>query len=155
MSDFSTIKAQIQELIDNANAATGNADTNLTSAVGALIIGYGVGGSAETPGTLIMSATINVTNTFDVEEGCAATLPVVLGLSESTTYTVIFDGETCSDLIPTAHEYIDGAYVLTVTTENNGTIKITDAGTSATIACFNELSSDSHTHNIAIYQQTN
>ena len=46
MSDFNSIKAQIRTLIDSANATTGNADTNLTDSVNALIGGYGQGGSS-------------------------------------------------------------------------------------------------------------
>ena len=39
-----SIKGQLQELIDSANATTGNADTNLTDGVNSLIEGYGGGG---------------------------------------------------------------------------------------------------------------
>ena len=45
MSNMNTVKAQIQSLIDSANATTGNADTNLTDGVNALISGYGQGSS--------------------------------------------------------------------------------------------------------------
>ena len=45
MSTPLSVKEQIQKLIDDANVATGNADADLTSAVGALIAGYGSGGS--------------------------------------------------------------------------------------------------------------
>ena len=41
MSDFISIKSQIQSLITIANENTGNADTDLTSAVNTLINGYG------------------------------------------------------------------------------------------------------------------
>ena len=41
MSNLGTIKAQIQELLDSANAVTGNEDTNLTDGVNSLIEGYG------------------------------------------------------------------------------------------------------------------
>lgn len=41
MSDFTSIKAQIQKLIDDANAKTERTDADLTSAVGSLIEGYG------------------------------------------------------------------------------------------------------------------
>ena len=47
MSTPQTVKAQIQSLIDQANATTGNEDTDLTSAVGALVSGFGQGGSGE------------------------------------------------------------------------------------------------------------
>lgn len=45
MSDFTTVKTQIQKLIDEANAKTGKADADLTGAVGSLVEGYGSGGS--------------------------------------------------------------------------------------------------------------
>ena len=44
MSDFKSIKNQIQTLIDRANDTTGKTDTNLTDGVNALIEGYGKGG---------------------------------------------------------------------------------------------------------------
>lgn len=44
MSNFDSIKTQIQSLIDSANAKTGKTDTNLTNGVNSLIEGYGVGG---------------------------------------------------------------------------------------------------------------
>ena len=46
MSTPITVKTQIQALINNANAKTGNNDTDLTTAVNSLIDGYG-GGSHE------------------------------------------------------------------------------------------------------------
>lgn len=41
MSDFTSIKAQLQKLIADANTKTERTDADLTSAVGALIEGYG------------------------------------------------------------------------------------------------------------------
>lgn len=41
MSTPDTVKAQIQALIASANAATGNADADLTTAVESLVAGYG------------------------------------------------------------------------------------------------------------------
>lgn len=43
MSDFTSIKAQLQKLIADANTKTERTDADLTSAVGALIEGYGQG----------------------------------------------------------------------------------------------------------------
>ena len=43
MSNFSTIKNQIQELIDLANATTGKTDEDLTTALNSLMSGYGSG----------------------------------------------------------------------------------------------------------------
>lgn len=45
MATAETVKGKIQVLIDSSNATTGNADADLTTAVSALIAGYGQGGS--------------------------------------------------------------------------------------------------------------
>lgn len=42
-----SVKAKLQGLIATANAATGNADADLTAAVGALVAGFGQGGGNE------------------------------------------------------------------------------------------------------------
>ena len=47
MSTPVTVKTQIQALINNANAKTGNNDTDLTTAVNSLIDGYGSGTSGD------------------------------------------------------------------------------------------------------------
>lgn len=44
MATADSVKAKIQGLIDTANATTGNTDTDLTTAVGSLVAGYGQGG---------------------------------------------------------------------------------------------------------------
>lgn len=44
-----SVKAKLQGLIDTANAATGNADADLTAAVNALVAGFGQSGSANIP----------------------------------------------------------------------------------------------------------
>lgn len=44
MATADSVKNKIQGLINTANATTGKADTDLTSAVGALIAGFGQGG---------------------------------------------------------------------------------------------------------------
>ena len=46
MSNFATIKAELQKLLDMANAKTGKADADLTGAVGSLVDGYGSGGGS-------------------------------------------------------------------------------------------------------------
>lgn len=82
MSTPETVLAQIRDLIDKANAATGRVDTNLTAAVEALIAGYGKGGgcSHET----ICSANGDDTHTVTVKCGSCGKI-----LSEKT--------ETCTD----------------------------------------------------------
>lgn len=47
MSNAQSVKTQLQNLINSANATTGNTDVDLTSAIGSLIGGYGQGGSVE------------------------------------------------------------------------------------------------------------
>lgn len=44
MATADSVKAKIQGLIDQSNATTGNTDADLTTAVGALIAGFGQGG---------------------------------------------------------------------------------------------------------------
>lgn len=44
MATAASVRAKIQNLIATANEATGNADTDLTTAVDALIAGFGTGG---------------------------------------------------------------------------------------------------------------
>ena len=51
-------KQRTQALIDQANATTGKTDTDLTSAVGALVEGFGQGGSEDTLIDAIITRTI-------------------------------------------------------------------------------------------------
>lgn len=62
-------KARINSLISAANATTGKADTDLTSAVGALIAGFGSGGGGG-DAVLLESGTITTTSstTYIVQE---------------------------------------------------------------------------------------
>ena len=46
MATAESVKGKIQGLIDSANAATGNTDVNLSTAVGTLIAGFGQGGGS-------------------------------------------------------------------------------------------------------------
>lgn len=43
MATVQSVKSKLQGLIDKSNATTGNSDKDLTSAVDALVSGYGVG----------------------------------------------------------------------------------------------------------------
>lgn len=60
MSNFATIKAELQKLLDTANAKTGKADADLTGAVGSLVEGYGTGGSV--PRVPACEVSVKVTN---------------------------------------------------------------------------------------------
>lgn len=53
MATADSVKSKIQELIDTANEATGNADGDLTTAVNSLIAGFGQGGSGDTAKAII------------------------------------------------------------------------------------------------------
>lgn len=61
MSTPQTVKAQIKSLIATANATTGNTDTNLTSAVGSLVEGFGQGGE-DTLGAMLMNTLESYSN---------------------------------------------------------------------------------------------
>ena len=64
MATAASVKAKIQGLIDTANATTGGSDTNLTSAVNALVDGYGQGGGGG--GSIVPVAKKDV-NFYDYE----------------------------------------------------------------------------------------
>ena len=55
MSNIQTVKAQIQSLIDLANATTRNADTTLTDGVNALVSGFGQGSSNPLEHIIVLS----------------------------------------------------------------------------------------------------
>lgn len=50
MATAESVKAKLQGLIATANATTGNADADLTTAVNALVAGFGQGGGGGLPG---------------------------------------------------------------------------------------------------------
>ena len=50
MATADSVKAKLQGLLDSANETTGNEDKDLTSAVAALIAGYGQGGENNVEG---------------------------------------------------------------------------------------------------------
>lgn len=78
MSLLDKIKAQIQSLIGLANEKTGNADTDLTTAVTALAEGYGSGGSDESVWVEDNSPVIYV-------KGCYAKTNVEIHVTENGT----------------------------------------------------------------------
>ena len=51
MTTAESVKAKLQGLIATANAATGNADADLATAVNSLVAGFGQGGGGTTPFT--------------------------------------------------------------------------------------------------------
>ena len=68
MATADSVKNKIQGLINTANATTGKADTDLTSAVGALIAGFGQGGGGGASGLYAAKITpANDTDTLEIE----------------------------------------------------------------------------------------
>ena len=57
MATAESVKAKIQNLIATANGATGNADTDLTTAVNSLIAGFGTGGGGDVSGIYMAKIT--------------------------------------------------------------------------------------------------
>lgn len=86
MATADSVKAKLQNLIGQANAATGNTNADLTAAVSALIAGFGQGGGnavqigQETPSPNFMNLF------YALEQGTAATGTFTLAsaLSEET-----------------------------------------------------------------------
>lgn len=75
MATAESVKGKIQGLIDSANAATGNADADLSAAVGSLIAGFGQGG-----GSGMESGEMTVT----------AYYRIVIPVSSKKTHVVIY-----------------------------------------------------------------
>lgn len=73
MATLDSVKAKIQSLIARANGKTGRSDADMTSAVDALIAGYGQGGGGITP-----SGSIEITKngTYDVTTKSTAVVNV-------------------------------------------------------------------------------
>ena len=75
MATAESVKGKIQGLIDSANAATGNTDVNLSTAVGTLIAGFGQGG-----GSGMESGEMTVTAYYSI----------VIPVSSKKTHVVIY-----------------------------------------------------------------
>lgn len=87
-------KSRINSLISAANTATGNADTDLTTAVGALIAGFGQGGGDSGSASGIYMA--KVTPAEDV-----ASLTVEHNLGTTDILLAACWAETLGDFVPT------------------------------------------------------
>lgn len=89
MSTYTTIKTQINKLISNAKAITGNAGTDLTTQVNALISGYGSdsgsSGATTKSGTFINEALDDSTDqkNFEIDTGLSEIYSFVIYASES------------------------------------------------------------------------
>lgn len=85
MATADSVKSKLQELIDQANAATGKTDADLTAAVGRLIAGFGQGGG----GALIIGTDNLHDSSTDIEN-------IYLNNGVETSYS----GWLATDYIP-------------------------------------------------------
>ena len=93
MATAESVKAKIQILIDTANAATGNADTDLTTAVNSLAAGFGQGGSGGGSASGIYMA--KVTPSEDL-----ANMAIAHNLGTTDILLVACWAETLGDIVP-------------------------------------------------------
>ena len=80
-----SVKAKLQELIDAANSATGNADADLTTAVNALVAGFGQGGGTTVPHVLDVTEYVQSEAWEDNALGNAENFAMVFCNSADTT----------------------------------------------------------------------
>lgn len=86
MATADGVKNKIQGLIDSANATTGNTDTDLTTAVDALIAGFGAGST----GVSLESGELTTTSA----NFYGFTIPVTSKKSHVVIYPKVFEDET-------------------------------------------------------------
>lgn len=95
MATAESVKAKLQGLIDSANAKTGNSDTDLTTAVNALVSGYGQGGGGTGTGVykdvdcyvVMQGVTLYVGWIFQRQKWAVPTYYVVEAFPESPVAT--------------------------------------------------------------------
>lgn len=92
MSDFTTVKTQIQKLIDTANEKTGKADADLTGAVGSLVEGYGTGGSVPRVPACEVSVKEGETVTVEIPVNVSAVVEVTSESLENETTHALYNG---------------------------------------------------------------
>ena len=97
MATAESVKSKIQGLIDTANKATGNSDTDLTTAINALVAGFGQGGSGGGESGIYMA---QITPASDIDE-----LSVIHNLGTTDILAAVCWAESFGDIAPT----IDGA----------------------------------------------
>ena len=105
MATAESVKGKIQGLIDSANAATGNTDADLSTAVGSLIAGFEQGGGSYTNEQIIALADRSVTE-FVIPDGCTKIVGlfwncdklVYANIPNSVTYIGFYAFASCSRL---------------------------------------------------------
>ena len=109
MATADNVKLKIQGLINKSNETTGNADTDLTSAVNSLVEGYGKGGG-EQPTLFPPIVTIDINNISwknDTKNG---------GFNVSITAEV--DGETVTSPLTVTEDMKGKTLIITASAEN-------------------------------------
>ena len=85
MATAESVKTKIRGLIDSANTATGNTDTDLTTAVSSLIAGYGSGGGGLPNGITALSS-----GTFTPAADQTSKFAISHGLGTMPNFFMIF-----------------------------------------------------------------
>ena len=106
MATADSVKNKIQGLINTANATTGKADTDLTSAVGALIAGFGQGGSGGGGASGLYAA--KITPAEDV-----STITVEHNLGTTDLLLAAVWAETFGDFVPSSNQSVGNLWVKT------------------------------------------
>ena len=89
MATAESVKTKIRGMIDSANTATGNTDTDLTTAVSSLIAGYGSGGGGGLPSGF--SAIETGEYTPDSDQTCPVSIPHGLGVAPNFVSLILAD----------------------------------------------------------------
>lgn len=80
-----SVKSKLQGLIDQANAVTGGADADLTTALGRLIAGFGQGGGLVVGATNLHDSSTDIADTY---------------LADGSGTETKYSGWNCTDYIP-------------------------------------------------------
>lgn len=120
MATVESVKNKIQGLIDTANGATGNSDTDLTTAVSALVAGYGQGGSSG--GYELVTGSVTLTEDTDTFR--------VTGLTKTPVATCVYPASPSSEFLngttaQIGHVWFNGLFSLK-RTNTSGTSATTD-----------------------------
>lgn len=113
MATAESVKAQLQSLIDSANAATGNEDTDLTTAMAALIAGFGRGDSVDGTRGIYMA---QITPAEDVDS-----LEIIHNLGTADVMLAAVWAKTLGGIVPVNNNTLAKFWAKTdVTTQRGG-----------------------------------